>query len=114
MAKHFFSNEDTKKAFDEWANGISIDYGLLEKTTNIIVSKIESGWTDIGSFDSLIEYLDIHQPLLQEIRGKGSILITDAEVKTVVIGLEDLIIVHSRNGHLVCKKGESQLVKEIK
>jgi mannose-1-phosphate guanylyltransferase / mannose-6-phosphate isomerase len=114
MAKHFFSNEDTEKAFDEWANGISIDYGLLEKTTNIIVSKIESGWTDIGSFDSLIEYLDIHHPLLQEIRGKGSILITDAEVKTVVIGLEDLIIVHSRNGHLVCKKGESQLVKEIK
>jgi mannose-1-phosphate guanylyltransferase/mannose-6-phosphate isomerase len=114
MAKHFFSNENTQKAFEEWSKGISIDYGLLEKTMNIIVSKIESGWTDIGSFDSLIDYLDIHQPLLQEIHSKGSFLITDNEIKTVVIGVDDLIIVHSKNGHLVCKKGESQLVKDIK
>ncbi len=114
MAKHFFSNENTQKAFEEWSEGISIDYGLLEKTTNIIVSKIDSGWTDIGSFDSLIEYIDIHQPLIQEIQGKGSVLITDDEIKTVVIGVDDLIIVHSKNGHLVCKKGESQLVKDIK
>jgi len=104
MAKHFLSNEDTEKAFEEWSNGISIDYGLLEKTTNIIVSEIDSGWTDIGSFDSLIEYLDTHQPFLQEIQGKGSFLITDDDIKTVVIGVDDLIIVHSKNGHLVCKK----------
>ncbi len=110
MAKHFFSREDTQKAFEAWSNGISIDYGLLEKTTNIIVSKIESGWTDIGSFDSLIEYIDVNQPLLQEIQCKGSVLITDDDIKTVVIGVEDLIIVHSKNGHLVCMKGQSQLV----
>ena len=114
MAKHFLFHEDVEKAFEEWTNGVSIDYGLLEKTKNIVVSKIQSGWTDIGSFDSLIEYLKVHQPLLQEIQGGGSVLITDDDVKTVTIGVDNLIIVHSKNGHLVCKKGESQLVKEIK
>jgi mannose-1-phosphate guanylyltransferase/mannose-6-phosphate isomerase len=113
MAKHFFSNENTQKAFEEWSEGISIDYGLLEKTTNIIVSKIESGWTDVGSFDSLIEYLEIQQPLLQEIQGKGSVLITDEYINTVVIGLEDLIIVQSKNGNLICKRGKSQLVANL-
>jgi mannose-1-phosphate guanylyltransferase / mannose-6-phosphate isomerase len=114
MYDHFMNTTDVYRAFNEWSHGTSVDYGLLEKTKNIVVASISSGWTDIGSFDSLIDYLQIQSPQLQQISGDGSILITEDSIQTVTIGVNDLIIVQTKKGHLICKRGQSQLVKDIK
>jgi mannose-1-phosphate guanylyltransferase / mannose-6-phosphate isomerase len=113
MLHHFSSNSDIHNAFDSWDQSISIDYGLMELISTIVVSEVNTSWTDIGSFDALIEYIDQTNQSIQQIGGSGSVMITDDTIKTVFIGVDDLIVVQTKHGRLICKKGKSQLVREI-
>jgi mannose-1-phosphate guanylyltransferase / mannose-6-phosphate isomerase len=113
MLHHFTSNTDINGAFDSWEQSISIDYGLMELISSIVVSEVNTSWTDIGSFDALIEYINQTNQSIQQIGGTGSVLITEDTVKTVFIGVDDLIVVQTKHGRLICKKGKSQLVREI-
>ncbi|MBD3180311.1 MAG: NTP transferase domain-containing protein, partial [Candidatus Latescibacteria bacterium] len=97
---------------------ISVDYGILEKAENVAVIPGELGWNDVGSWDALY---DIH-----EADGKNNISIGDSEAIdsggcifynpggfTAAIGVKDIIVV-SRDGIvMVCRRGESQKVREI-
>jgi len=114
LIEHFASYHDVNQAFDAWNVSLSIDYGLMELISTIVVAEVHTSWTDIGSFDALIELVRSTNQSMQQIQGSGSILITDDDIKTVTIGVDDLIIVVSKHGRLVCKKGQSQLVKDIK
>ena len=114
MLHHFESNIDIHSVFDSWEQSISIDYGLMELISTIVVSEVNTSWTDIGSFDALIDYVNQTDQSVQQINGGGSILITDDNVKTVFIGVDDLIVVQTEHGRLICKKGQSQFVKDIK
>jgi mannose-1-phosphate guanylyltransferase/mannose-6-phosphate isomerase len=113
MFHHFTSNTNINSAFDSWEQSISIDYGLMELILSIVVSEVNTSWTDIGSFDALIDYVNQIDQSIQQICGSGSVLITEDKVKTVLIGVDDLIIVQTKHGRLICKKGQSQLVKDI-
>lgn len=113
LFNHFVNAADLYHAFSTWATAISIDNGLLEKTKSIIVSKISCRWIDIGSFDSLVDYLRLKGEHLQQLDESGSVLITEDSVQTVTLGVDDLIIVHTKNGHLICKRGQSALIKQL-
>jgi mannose-1-phosphate guanylyltransferase / mannose-6-phosphate isomerase len=114
LIKHFFNQQDVNTAFDSWDQSLSMDCGLMELISTIVVSEVHTSWTDIGSFDALIEFVQPTNQSIQQIEGSGSIVITNDDIKTVFIGVEDLILVVTKNGRLVCKKGQSQLVKDIK
>lgn len=98
--------------------GISIDYGVMEKTHNVFVVKGDFGWSDVGSWDEVVR--------LTQLNGEGNAVkgmtilrdshnnFIDAGAKMVAaIGVNDLIIISTDDAVLVCKKGESQNVKEI-
>jgi mannose-1-phosphate guanylyltransferase / mannose-6-phosphate isomerase len=114
LIEHFATHHDVYQAFDAWNESLSIDYGLMELISTIVVAEVHTAWTDIGSFDALIELVNPTNQSMQQIQGSGSILITDDDIKTVTIGVDDLIIVLSKHGRLICKKGQSQFVKDIK
>ena len=117
MAQHFLSYKNIHEAYDNWNRELSIDYGLIELISEVIVSEVRTTWTDIGSFDSLINYLSDKQgfhKLHREINGSGSVLISQDYIKTVTIGLDNLIIVTTKDGLLICKAGQSQFVKDAK
>lgn len=116
MLHHFSTNKCVYNAFDTWEKSISIDYGLLESISNIVVSEVNTSWTDIGSFDVLIDLMYKKQKLhslYQEINGSGSFLISHNYIKVVTIGLENLIIVFDKDELLICRAEKSQLVREI-
>jgi len=98
---------------------ISIDYGIMEKTKNALVLSADVDWNDIGSWTAIVSY------------GKkdkmGNVVVGDHEGFdtrncTVVgsddhliatIGVNDLIIVSSKNATLICRKDKTQEVKEL-
>ncbi len=98
--------------------GISIDYGVMEKATNVFVVKGDFGWSDVGSWDEVVRLGTSNQ---EGNTTKGKVIARssknnyiDAGNKLVAaIGVEDLIIVSTDDAILICKKGQSQDVKEI-
>lgn len=96
----------------------SIDYAVMEKTNLAMVLPLDAGWNDIGSWSSL---WDVHA---KDGRGNsihGDVLLHDSDNNLVMsenklvaaVGVEDLIIVETKDAVLVAKKDKSQEVKEI-
>lgn len=98
--------------------GISIDYGIMEKANNVYVIKADLKWSDLGSWDEVFR-LRTKDKNNNEITGDTFIkdshnnLIMSPKGFTGVIGADDLIIINTKDGLLVCKKGRSQEVKDI-
>jgi mannose-1-phosphate guanylyltransferase len=79
------------------------------------------GWIDVGSWDSLKTLLQGDQDgnVIKAVKSvaidtrNSYIQTTDKDRVVAVIGLEDIFIIEHENALLVCKKGQSQKVKEI-
>lgn len=97
--------------------GISIDYGVMEKTQPVYVIQGDFGWSDVGSWDEVCQILkgDSNGNILPEpntlIGTKNSYFATDKYV--AAIGIEDVILVETEDAILLCRRGMSQDVKKI-
>ncbi|MFZ5351215.1 MAG: mannose-1-phosphate guanylyltransferase [Bacillota bacterium] len=99
-------------------DGISIDYGILEKTWDVYVMESNFKWDDIGSWTALERYLDIDENM-NSTRGKTALLDTHncllySDKRLIAaVGVEDLIIVETDDVILVCKKERDQDIKNL-
>ena len=98
--------------------GISIDYGVMEKSGSVYVIPGSFGWYDLGSWDEVSRVSgkddngnSITGKVIQKDTKNTYIYSPDKVVATV--GVEDLIIVNTDDALLICRKGRSQDVKEI-
>lgn len=98
---------------------ISIDYSILEKSSNIRCVDGNFYWNDMGSWSSLFE-LDIPDAGGNVTRGKNilidtrnSVVCGDDSTLIGVIGMRDVAVIKSGNGILVCPLSEEQRVREI-
>jgi mannose-1-phosphate guanylyltransferase len=98
--------------------GISIDYGVMEKSKNVFVIPGTFGWNDLGSWDEVARISgkdasgnSITGKVIQKDTHGSYIYSPDKVVAT--IGVDDLIIVNTDDALLICRKGRSQDVKEI-
>ena len=91
---------------------ISIDYAVMEKSDKIKVVESKFKWNDVGSFDSLINEIDSKEAI--EIESKNNFYYSDNEKKVIAgIGIEDLIVIDTKDALLISKKGQTQKVKDI-
>ncbi len=111
-------SSDIKKAY-ETVEEISIDYGIMELTDKAVVVPISCFWSDLGNFDSLFEILDKDE-MNNAVKAKECVRVDSgnnlviAERLTVLIGVDDLIVVDTDDSLLITKKGEeSQRIKEV-
>ncbi len=104
--------------------GVSIDYGVMEKTGSLYVVPGDFGWSDLGSWESSWELspkdaagnavpsgtvlVDARNNLIEDLR-------QNAEGKKVIalIGVEDLCIVETDDALLVMPRSRSQDVREV-
>ena len=106
-----------KKYFNNCQN-ISIDYAVLEKTKKAHVLPLNCGWDDIGTWDSLWK-ISKKDSLGNAIQGKVLVqdtknsLIRSEEKLVVSIGLDDVIIIETKDAVLVTDKNKSQKVKNV-
>lgn len=98
--------------------GISIDYGVMEKAGRVYAVKGDFGWNDLGSWDevSRISPKDedgnfTHGSVIV-VNSKNTYVHTTEKI-VAAVGVEDLIIINTPDALLICKKGESQNVKEV-
>lgn len=102
---------------------ISIDYAIMEKVNPKEVRLIKTnnlGWSDIGTWDAIWEELpknqekNIQRGDIQLINTKNSLIYGDNQNKKVaIVGLEDIIVIDTPNGLLICNKNQSKEIKKI-
>lgn len=96
----------------------SIDYAIMEKTTNAVVIAMDAGWSDVGAWSSLWEVSDKDK---DDNVITGDVLTVDshnnyifAETGLVAtVGLDNTIVVQTKDAVLVASKDKSQEVKRI-
>lgn len=98
--------------------GISIDYGVMEKSAKAVILKGDFGWSDAGSWSVMY---DISDKDAQENVAQGDVIAVDARGSliyspkklTAVVGLDNIVIVETDDALLVCAKDRAQDVKKV-
>ncbi len=99
----------------------SIDYGLFEKLPprSQLVIPADFGWYDTGTWGLLYEALargqrqNITKGEVEFIDAKGNLIYVPKKKVAAVIGVENLIVVDTKDGLLICKRGQSKDVKKF-
>lgn len=120
-ALHQINNDDEtyKSTYLAFENE-TIDYALIEKIKDLLVVPATFDWMDVGSFKDLHE-ANVSDESGNHVRGANIELIDVAnayirneETKPVaVIGLDNVVVVNTKDGVLVTRKDLSQKVGEI-
>ncbi len=100
----------------------TIDYGIMEHAQNVAVLPAEDlGWSDVGSWDSIFEIIEPNEDgnvdlsAISVMQGNKNCLVKTDDPKKIVVlaGVEDLIVVDTKDALLICPKGKSQNVRQV-
>jgi mannose-1-phosphate guanylyltransferase len=118
-------NTDEEKAFVhkiyQRCINISIDYGIMEKASNVYVLPSEFGWSDLGTWASIYQLADKDYvgnaviPSEKVIMYDSSNCMVNVPGDKLVIlqGLHDFIVVESNNSLLICPRDQEQNIKQV-
>jgi len=98
---------------------ISIDFGIMEKADNVYVIPAEFGWSDLGTWNSAWDNME-KDHFENAVAGKNVMVfdstkcIVHAPEKKLVIlqGLDDFIVVDTKDALLICEKEKEQEIKD--
>ena len=118
----FLDTEQEQQVIDEEylkIDGISIDFGVMQRTHRAVVLETKFIWDDIGSFNAMERFLN-KDDSNNAITGCECSLI-DVENSIVIgnkrliaaIGLKDILIVDTEDVILICSKDRCQEIKEL-
>ena len=107
-----------EKIYPQCTN-ISIDIAIMEKANNVYVIPAEFGWSDLGTWNSAYENMD--KDYLGNAVASDNVVVIDAtkcmikapQDKLVVVqGLDDFIVIDTKDVLLICSKDKEQSIKE--
>lgn len=96
----------------------SIDYAVMEKTKDAIVIPMDAGWSDVGSWSSLWEINDKDSDgnvIVGDIfshETKNSFIYAESGI-VATVGVENLVVVQTKDAVLVSERNKVQDVKKI-
>jgi mannose-1-phosphate guanylyltransferase len=88
---------------------ISIDYAVMERSKKIKVVSSTFTWSDLGSFESVYDYL-VSKGHPVDLNGN---MVIGTENYTAFVGLKNTIFVYTDTANLILQKERSQDVKNI-
>ena len=97
---------------------ISIDFGVMEKTTRACVVPADIGWDDVGSWDSFARYMpkdaagNAVYGTHVGIETKDCIVYSDHHT-VATLGLSDIAVVATDDAILVMRRGKGEEVKDL-
>lgn len=98
---------------------ISIDYAVMERTLRAGVLPVSFPWSDVGTWEAVWQVLP-RDAAGNTVRGrvellatKNSLVHSEGEGLTTVVGLEDVVVVSTPDAVLVASKAHSGQVKEL-
>jgi len=100
--------------------GISIDYGVMERSNRVQIVPVEMGWSDVGSWSALPEVAeqDCNGTVCINAAGHVAVDSTDCLIyaddrMVATVGVSGLIVVSTRDALLVCDRERAQDVKKV-
>ena len=112
---------EIEKVYTQVRN-ISIDYGIMEKSSNVKVIPADIGWSDLGTWGSLFEELTKNNSTNSNAVVGNNVMLFDSsncmihvpQNKLVVIqGLDNFIVAEKDNTLLICKMEDEQKIKNL-
>lgn len=96
----------------------SVDYAVMEQTAVGLVVPLDAGWNDLGSWSAI---WDVGPHDANKNRLEGDVLAIDTHNCLVqshhrlvaTVGLQDLIVIETKDAVLIANKHDSQQVKEV-
>lgn len=99
---------------------ISIDYGIMEKSSNVYVLCSNFGWSDVGTWGALYELAQKDACENAVLHGRSICydshrnVVSAADGKLVILeGLENYIVTDSDDVLLVCRRSEEQRIRQF-
>ncbi len=120
--KEYFNSAGEKDAINRiypLCTNVSIDFAIMEKADNVFVIPSSFGWSDLGTWTSAYDNLD--KDYLGNAVTSENVIVIDATKcmisaphdKLVLIqGLDDCIIIDTKDVLMICKKEKEQAIKE--
>ncbi len=98
--------------------GISIDYGIMEKSKNVYITKGEFNWSDAGSWEevyNLSKKDDKGNAIIGDVYSEESYdnYVSSEDKFTALVGVENLIVINTPDALLICDRSNSQNVKHV-
>ena len=99
---------------------VSLDVAIMEHANDMAVIPVDIGWSDVGSWDALFEVLDLDEsgngfkgasPDRIVVDTRNTLVYSDK--LTVTIGIEDVIVVETKDVLMICHRDRTQDVKAI-
>ena len=96
----------------------SIDYAVMEKTDAAVVVPLDAGWSDIGSWSAILDVSEKDENgnrVLGDVIAEDSIncLVHGEERLVSILGLENIVVVDTKDALLVADKSKVQNIKKI-
>ncbi len=117
-----FNTANEQEAIDRiypQCTNISIDYGIMEKADNVYVMPSSFGWSDLGTWNSAYENMEkdyfgnaVAGKTVMVIDATKNVVHVDDKKLVLLQGLDDFIIVDTKDVLLICKKEKEQEIKE--
>ncbi len=120
--KDSFNTIDEKSAIERiypLCTSISIDYAIMEKADNVFVIPSSFGWSDLGTWASA--YDNLEKDYLGNAVAGDKVMVIDStqcmisaphDKLMVLQGLDDYIVVDTKDVLLICKKSKEQEIKQ--
>ena len=120
--KEHLNTPNEKEAIDRiypLCKNVAVDVALMEKAENVYVIPSSFGWTDLGTWTSA--YDNLEKDYLGNAVASDSTIIIDATKcmisapsgKLLVLqGLDDFVVIDTKDALLICKKEKEQAIKE--
>lgn len=98
---------------------ISVDYALMEKSTNVVVVPATCDWDDVGAWPAVANHYpkdatgNVLRGLARVAGGANNIVVSTDGHLTAVVGASDLVVVHTADATLVCHRDKAQEIKVL-
>lgn len=96
----------------------SIDYAVMEKTSDAVVVPIDAGWSDIGSWaalwDASTKNADGNCEIgdVLSLNGTGNYINAGSRM-VAAVGLEDMVVIETKDAVFVAPKAKVDQIKEL-
>jgi len=118
-----YGTPEEQKMIDEkfpLCENISVDYAIMEKAEEIFVCPADFGWSDLGTWGSLLSLSkkDLYGNAkigdnVNLYDSRNCIVHTAQEKKVVIQGLDGYIVAENNGTLLICKLSEEQRIKQF-
>ncbi|MFA7404843.1 MAG: mannose-1-phosphate guanylyltransferase [Pelobacteraceae bacterium] len=99
---------------------VSIDYGVMEKSSRVKVVPVEMGWSDVGSWSALPEVIEPDSNGTVCVNAAGHIAVDSSDCliyadqrMVATVGVHNIVVVSTPDAILVCDRERCQDVKKV-